>query len=348
LLDERAELDFPTIEEVRPGIWALPLPLPGPLMYVYVYLVAVDDGLLLIDGGWESEQAFAALEAGVNAVGSDLGEVQGVLFTHAHPDHYGLARHVVRASGAWTALHADEVVWIERLRNASRSGEEIKRWIEQLGVDAAERSEIEDSLSVFRDGRKPPLPTRTIADGEVFEVSGGALVAIHTPGHAPGHVCFVHREAGVVFAGDHVLSSTTPNVSAYAGSPPNPLGDYLASLRRVVALGELLTLPGHEQRVSIAPRANEIITHHEMQLRSIERIVRSETATAAAIARQMKWSSPWERLGPRDRYMAMSEALAHVIVLERQGVLERTGDMPMRWRTASGSDSLVREVFPDG
>jgi glyoxylase-like metal-dependent hydrolase (beta-lactamase superfamily II) len=341
LLAEPAEPDVPVVDEVRPGIWALPLPIPGPLRYVYVYLVTVDGGLVLIDGGWDSDEAFAALETGLAAISCNLSDVTGMLFTHAHPDHYGLARRVVDATGAWTALHAADAAALERLANRSAAKDDTRQWLRELGVGADERPAVEEALAAFANGPRPPAPTRTIADGQVFGVSSGTLVAMHTPGHAPGHVCFVHQQAGIVFAGDHVLSKTTPHVSSHPGSPPNPLEDYLGSLRRVLPLGDLLTLPGHEQRVPIAGRARDIMDHHERQLRSIEAILRSDSATTAEIASQMKWSTPWQRLGPVDRYLAMCEALAHVAVLEERNVLEQTSSGPMRWRATSRPEAGV-------
>jgi glyoxylase-like metal-dependent hydrolase (beta-lactamase superfamily II) len=332
---DRATRTIPAIEEVRPGIWSLPLPIPGPLVYVFTYAVAVDDGLLLVDAGWDSDEAFAALEDGLRSIGFDVGDIRGVLFTHNHPDHYGLVGRIVEASGAWTALHHDDAEGIERMRDAGQAIERTAVWLEQLGVADDERAAVEEMLREFRSRPSPPAPTRTIADGDVFDLDGRPLVVVHTPGHSAGHVCFVDREAGVVFAGDHVLSATTPNVSAYPGAAPDPLGDYLASLRRVLDLDDLLTLPGHEERVPIAPRAAQIIGHHDVQLASIVEILGDGGATVADVARRMQWALPWEALGPIDRYFAIGEALAHVIVLERRGAVARIEGTPLRWELAA-------------
>ena len=57
-----------------------------------------------------------------------------------------------------------------------------------------------------------------------------------TPGHSPGHLCFYEREKRVILTGDHVLPTITPNVSLHPQQMGNPLGDYLASLRRLEPL----------------------------------------------------------------------------------------------------------------
>ncbi len=56
-----------------------------------VYVFETDRGPYLIDAGWNTDDAFGALQSGMEEVGCDIGDVQGVLVTHIHPDHYGLA-----------------------------------------------------------------------------------------------------------------------------------------------------------------------------------------------------------------------------------------------------------------
>ncbi len=54
---------FPGVEKVRPGLWSIPVPLPNnSLRYVLVYLFETDRGPYLIDAGWNTDDAFGALE----------------------------------------------------------------------------------------------------------------------------------------------------------------------------------------------------------------------------------------------------------------------------------------------
>src|SRR3954453_8432723 len=97
---------LPPVERVRPGLWSVPVPLPNnSLRYVLVYVFETDRGPYIVDAGWNTDDAYAALDAGLSHIGSSIGDVQGVLVTHIHPDHYGLAGRVREASGAWIALH---------------------------------------------------------------------------------------------------------------------------------------------------------------------------------------------------------------------------------------------------
>lgn len=76
-----------------------------------------------------------------------------------------------------------------------------------------------------------------LADGDT--VAG--LTALHTPGHAPDHLSFA-RPDGVLFTGDHVMAWSPTSVMAPGGGD---LGDYLQSLRRLLARSDSIHLPGH-------------------------------------------------------------------------------------------------------
>src|SRR5256714_3127117 len=83
---------LPPVERVRPGLWSIPVPIPSnSLRYVFVYVFETDRGPYIVDTGWNTDDAFAALSDGLKQVGTDIADVQGALVTHIHPDHYGLA-----------------------------------------------------------------------------------------------------------------------------------------------------------------------------------------------------------------------------------------------------------------
>lgn len=324
----------PQVEEVRPGIWALPLPMPGPLEHVFAYAVERDGGLLLINAGPDDDRAFAALHDGLASAGAGFDDVRGVLFTHAHPDHHGAAGRLREVTGAWHAMHAAEAELVARVTEEGRAEGlvELEAWLEELGAGSAEIVGILDMVRGFAIRRRESPAERMIAEGDSFEVSGGRLITLHTPGHAPGHLCFVHHDAALVFTGDHVLSPTTPNVSVNRFTRGNPLADYLDALGRMTALGDMLGLPGHQDRMPVARRASEIIAHHEEQLASVQEILAAGPQTVRDVAGAMSWAFPWERFGPGSMFMAMGEALAHLVMLERRGLAERVPEAPGRWR----------------
>ncbi|TMD07215.1 MAG: MBL fold metallo-hydrolase, partial [Chloroflexi bacterium] len=78
---------MPPVEKVRPGLWSIPVPLPhNPLRYVLVYALECDGGIALVDAGWNTEEAWDVLRAGLEHIGAGLDQVKAVLVTHIHPD----------------------------------------------------------------------------------------------------------------------------------------------------------------------------------------------------------------------------------------------------------------------
>lgn len=304
-----------------PGLWALPVTIPSAdLEIVHAYALRVDDGLVLVDLGWGNRSSLASLEERLAELGASVADIRGALFTHGHRDHYGLAAAVRERSGAWLALHPADRIYLDDRRSRSD-------WLRSLSEEAGFALAEPGGRAPARSEPELPVepPDRPLADGDVFELGSWRLLAVHTPGHSPGHTCFVVDPGRVVLLGDHVLSWTTPNVSHWPWSDGNPLGDYLDSLRRIAGIGAgSLGLPGHEERIPDIPaRVAELLAHHESQLDDVTELVGAGHETIAAVAERLRWSRPWAELGPLDRLMALGEAHAHLRELELRGRLTR-------------------------
>jgi len=254
------EQPLPPVERVRPGLWSIPVPIPNnPLRYVLVYAFETDRGPYLVDAGWNTDDAFDVLCRGLVTAGFDIGNVQGVLVTHIHPDHYGLAGRIREASGAWVALHpADAALVHDRY-------EEPKPLVERMGELLMRAGAPEEEVQLLKGASMPVLPFVVtthpdvlLEDGDKPEVPGWDLVAIWTPGHTAGHLCFYERDLRLMLSGDHILPRITPNISVNPQSE-NPLVDYLASLDKVGAYEADEVLPAHEYRfVGLQTRVNEL------------------------------------------------------------------------------------------
>ena len=141
-------------------------------------------------------------------------KVLAILLTHAHNDHIGAAREVAAAVGSPIILNPEDLVLWKQ---------------------------------VYPDSD----PDRYHGDGDVFEVGGTALLAIHTPGHSPGSTCFYLESEETVFTGDTLFSGGP-------GATGRSYSDYptiLTSIRE-----RLLTLPaetvvrtGHGDNTAIGP-----------------------------------------------------------------------------------------------
>jgi glyoxylase-like metal-dependent hydrolase (beta-lactamase superfamily II) len=85
------------------------------------------------------------------------------------------------------------------------------------------------------------VPDRILEDGERFEVAGLALRAIHTPGHASNHLCYLLEESRMLFTGDHVMQGSTVVINP----PDGDMRAYLASLERLLGEDLAILAPGH-------------------------------------------------------------------------------------------------------
>jgi glyoxylase-like metal-dependent hydrolase (beta-lactamase superfamily II) len=328
------EQPLPPVERVRPGLWSIPVPIPNnPLRYVLVYAFETDKGPYLVDAGWNTDDAFEVLCRGLRTAGFDIADVQGVLVTHIHPDHYGLAGRIRESSGAWVALHpADAALVHDRY-------EEPDDLIDRVAVLLRRTGAPEEEVQLLQRASMPVLPFVVtthpdvlLEDGDKPEVPGWDLVAIWTPGHTAGHLCFYERDLRLMLSGDHVLPRITPNISVHPQAQNNPLADYLESLDKVGAYEADEVLPAHEHRfVGLAARVAELKQHHEERFVEVTEAINDGADTAWAITAQMKWSRPWDRITGFMRRAALGEALAHIRVLEARGVVRAVEGEPVRW-----------------
>ncbi|WP_052865628.1 MBL fold metallo-hydrolase [Streptomyces niger] len=345
---------MPHVIDHRGGVWSIAVPIPdNPLGHTLVHLLATDRGPVLIDTGWDDPDSWDALTTGLEACGTAVTDLHGVLVTHHHPDHHGLSARVREASGAWIAMHAADAAVVRRTREAE-PGSWLSYLIDKLTAAGAPEDHLAPLYAARAEGRtsalpenRPALPDREIVPGELLDLAGRRLRAIWTPGHTPGHVCLHLEEAhpaahpgnGRLFSGDHLLPGISPHVGLYedpdealhaAPSPSSrlrssrgdPIGDYLDSLERIGRLGAAEVLPAHQHAFTgAAERVTELLAHHEERLSGLRALLRTER-TPWQLAEAMEWNRPWERIPYGSRTIALSEAEAHLRRLVKRGLAE--------------------------
>lgn len=327
-------LPLPPVERVRPGLWSVPVPIPdNPLRYVLVYVFETDRGPYLVDAGWNTDDAWQALRHGLEVVGTSVSDVQGVLVTHIHADHYGLAGRVREASGAWVALHPEDAALIRnRYVDTTDLLERVGAMLRRVGAPDEELDNLQHASMPILPRVDVVHPDLLLDDGATPEVPGWDLVAVWTPGHSPGHLCFHEQRQQLLLSGDHVLPRITPNIPFHPQAGADPLGDYLASLARLADLPTDEVLPAHEHRfIGLTARLAELRDHHEARFAEAVAAIADGIDTAWDIAARMTWSRPWESIAAFMRRAAVGEAMAHLRALETRGVVrERLGE-PSRW-----------------
>jgi glyoxylase-like metal-dependent hydrolase (beta-lactamase superfamily II) len=327
---------LPPVEEVRPGLWSIPVPIPHhPLRYTLCYAFTGRD-TVIVDPGWDDPDARAALTAGLATAGVTRSDVTGIVLTHIHPDHHGLSRWVADQSGAWIGMHPAEAATLPSRLDHYRDTGADRAWLIRAGVPADEIDALAISSERLADLHRMASPDRLIEDGSILPIAGREVRAMWTPGHTPGHLCLHDAAAGALLTGDHLLPRITPNIAAKDDTDGDPLGDYLTSLAKFTAFRAEEGLPAHEYRFRLlGVRAKAVADHHEA--RSAEVIaaaVNLDLPTAWLIAGTLTWSRGWDSLTGFLRRMALGETIAHLNHLTAVGALLASPDSPTHWHPA--------------
>jgi len=311
------------------GVDRTPITTPFSVGRVNCYLFT-DDGLTIMDPGPATTEAHDELGRALDRHGYGFEDVDHVLITHPHMDHFGLAGRIVSESGARVFAHEDAV---ERLVDPTayfhREREYFRPFFASMGMPADAVDTMLDLPESFMDCQEPVSVTDELTDGDVIDV-GAELDCVSTPGHVPGSLCYLAASRDAMFTGDHVLPDVTPNplLTLVPGSDSErtrSLPTYLESLRKILDTEATVGYGGHGDPLpSVRDRVRETLTHHEERKERIATIVdENEPVTAYRVMKEMFPGLPATEL-----FSGMSEVIGHLDLLEDENrvvITERDG-----------------------
>ncbi|HEX77271.1 MAG TPA: MBL fold metallo-hydrolase [Dehalococcoidia bacterium] len=151
--------------------------------------------------------------------------------------------------------------------------------------------------------------------GQSLDLGGLQLLAIHTPGHSPGHLCFFLEERGILFSGDHILGLGTTVILP----PEGDMGCYMESLERLLDYPITMILPGHGPAIRQPRRKiEELLQHRREREAQVLDCLRRGQGTAEEMVPHL-----YPELEPCLASWAQGQVQAHLIKLEREGKLAR-------------------------
>jgi glyoxylase-like metal-dependent hydrolase (beta-lactamase superfamily II) len=316
----QALCDGPPLE-LAAGLYQLTIPLPFRLNHVHVYLVEADDGFILIDTGVNTSAAFSCLKRKLDDIGLDFHAITQVVITHFHSDHCGQAARIRDLGSAQIAMgDAERTIW-EGVQNGL--DDQRPQHFLSHGLPPEQAKEHGAVLPYLKSLSTPFDIDLRIGHGHTLVAKQRRFEAFITPGHTPGHVCLLLPEEKIMFSGDHILQKITPNIGWHPYSGPDPLGDYLQSLRVTLGLGATQLLPSHGPLVEEPEtRIHAILEHHDRRLQSHLEALGSTPQTAYAVSLQV-FGTDLDHFG---RWMAMGETLSHLEHLVHQGQVVKVDD----------------------
>jgi glyoxylase-like metal-dependent hydrolase (beta-lactamase superfamily II) len=308
----------------RAGIHCLSIPTPFAVGRVNAYLIE-DEPLTLIDSGPNSAKALDELERALAGHNHRIEDLELLVVTHQHIDHFGLAAILARRSGAQVAaLRGLD----RRLANFREEAELDDRFAARIMLRHGVPSDVVTALRAvsasFRAWGCTVAVDRALEDGAELALRDRTLRVLHRPGHSPSDTVFVDEARALALAGDHLIGHISSNPllarplesdGDYEGPRPQALVAYLQSMRRTQALALETVLPGHGAPVSDhATLIAERLRLHERRAERIHRLLAERPRSAYEIAHEL-----WGNVAVTQAFLTISEVLGHVDLLLGDG-----------------------------
>jgi glyoxylase-like metal-dependent hydrolase (beta-lactamase superfamily II)/8-oxo-dGTP pyrophosphatase MutT (NUDIX family) len=261
--------------EFRPNYICFPVRTPTrpPATHTNCYLVYTSKEIVIFDPGSPYEDEQSALATIVDELKSEGRRVTKIILTHLHPDHVG----------GVNALRA-------------HLGDEVLVCAHEQTADALTDIKVDQSIN----------------DEDLLSLKGEPAItmrALHTPGHARGHLCFHDHDRGILLTGDNIVGLG----SVLIDPPQGNMIDYLRSLARMGSISDLTILFGGHGPAMAAPylKIDEYINHRLEREAKILDAVRSGVTTPADIV-----SAVYTDVSPKVYEMAQRAVIAHLEKLE--------------------------------
>jgi glyoxylase-like metal-dependent hydrolase (beta-lactamase superfamily II) len=223
-----------------------------------------------------------------------------VFVTHTHRDHSCGASALARATGA-------------AIVGLPPPADGLQDMSCHPSVEAThDRLFVLDAAAQGPDGRPERSADAAAASRAIQAPHPARLRAIHTPGHASNHVCFLLEEEGLLFSGDHVLDGVTPVILP----PDGDMGAYLDSLERLKGYAPRAIAPGHGRVIGDPLRAIDAVIAHR---------ARREAKVVAVLAAHRQGTldellaAVYDDVRPELLPIARYSLEAHLIKLHREG-----------------------------
>ncbi|HUJ88889.1 MAG TPA: MBL fold metallo-hydrolase [Syntrophorhabdales bacterium] len=318
------------------AIHRLPIRTPFPIGRVNCYFVK-EPVPTLIDVPPRGVSFLDELRAGLENLGYTLQDVKRIIVTHPHIDHFGSAAAIAGQSEAEVWVSKDGAGWLEHYEaNLVEEERFSKDFLTGAAIPAAR---IEQTASVFfelaRELAQTVKPSRYLIEGDEILLGSALFKFVAVPGHTPWCMMIWNERDRIAFTGDFLLKEVSSNALCQ-GPHAAPKGykslkTYLASLGRVRKLNLKLALPGHGDVIEQpSERIEEILSFIGERKGLMLDMLSKGARTPFQIMKQL-----FPDLSDSELFLAISEIMGHLEVLEEEGLVKRCGENPLCFSAGS-------------
>ena len=311
----------PRYEEIYPRIYRIILPLPGDKSGPVNTYFFTGKTVTILDTG--TLKAVHILEQAINQIGYAFSDIDQIILTHGHIDHYGAARKIIEGSKSpiTVVAHEGDKSLIEHGLEVPRK--QFIKYYRLMGVPLIFQVSLLLIYRIFSSMAENGRIDRFISDGEKISMGDYEATVIETPGHTRGSISLYLEKEGMLFPGDHILGHITPNAFAMleAGFDlPRRMSqiEFSDSLVRVEKISPRIVYPAHGEPIDDVGKTISMYREQFLERqKKIISILHDGEYTVYQIGRKLFPEIRGKRL-PLEIFLAVSEVYTHLQVLQKE------------------------------
>ncbi|PKN69410.1 MAG: hypothetical protein CVU54_10295 [Deltaproteobacteria bacterium HGW-Deltaproteobacteria-12] len=311
-------------QEIYSRIYRIILPLPGEKPGPVNAFLFTGRIVTLVDTG--TLKAIPVLDRALKELGMAFSDINQIIITHGHIDHYGAARAIVKRSCGTATVMANEedLPLIEHGLEVPRR--QLIKFYRLMGVPWRFQVSLIFLQAIFKSLAENCPVNRFLSDGEKITIGDYEATIIATPGHTRGSISLYLEKEGILFPGDHILGHITPNALVMLETDfvlPRRISqiEYYYSLDKVEKISPRTVYPAHGEPIDDVGKTIALFREQFLQRQnSILSILHAGEYTVYQIGRMLFPEIRGKRL-PLEIFLAVSEVYTHLQVLEKEGAL---------------------------
>ena len=312
--------DFGELITVADGVLWTRFKIPAQLDHINIYLIEDNEGWFVIDTGPESDENRELWKTLLQNLPGKA-KITGILVTHSHPDHIGLAGWLQDYCAVPLYISEKEMLQAENEQNhrSAKDYDDLNRFYQQMDASLDDMEGVKEGWS-FLDLLYGPLPTEVIIvkSGDTIQIGGQSWHLWSGSGHSIEHLCLQNASGDILISGDQIIAHITPYVGiSYMSQEADPLSGWFYSLNNMLEWisTKALVLPAHNKPFfDGSKRVQAVIEHHNL---SLQKLLNSLTQrhTVSTLSTVLGWG---KKRGFA-RCLALEETFAHVTFLVNTG-----------------------------